>query len=71
MKGLEFPIIGTKVKGLNKKFDVIVANLPQEIVPEDYKKADGFLRKRSDLGLLTRRDEEIANFVERHNKRFF
>ena len=41
-----------------------------EVTPEDYKKADGFLRKRSDLGLLTRRDEEIANFVERHNKRF-
>jgi len=32
---------GNFFAGLNKKFDVIVANLPQEIVPEDYKKAIG------------------------------
>lgn len=39
-----------------------------EVTAADYRQADAFLRTRSDVQLIARRDEEIAAFVERHNQ---
>ena len=41
---------------------------PLEVTAHDYKKADAFIRARSDINIIARRDDEIAKFVERHNK---
>ena len=40
-----------------------------EVTEDDYRQADSFLRQRSDLLLLARRDEEIGEFVAKHNRR--
>lgn len=42
---------------------------PLAVTADDYRKADAFIRKRSDINIIARRDEEIAKFVERHNQK--
>ena len=56
MKGLEFPIIGTKVKGLNKKFDI---NSPdgrkvyfEAKVGDEIKKISKYLNKRTFIAYM-------------------
>ena len=39
-----------------------------EVTAQDYVKADSYLRPRSDLNFLRRRDDEILRFVEKHNR---
>ncbi|MBI4453888.1 ATP-binding protein [Candidatus Woesearchaeota archaeon] len=41
---------------------------PLEVTADDYIKADAFIRARSDINIIARRDDEIAKFVEKHNK---
>lgn len=42
---------------------------PLAVTADDYRKADKFIRTRSDINIIARRDEEIAKFVKRHNQR--
>lgn len=52
-------------------FSHVAEDVPQgiSVTAEDYRKADSFLRTRSDLNLLERRDDEIRTFVEKQNRR--
>jgi SpoVK/Ycf46/Vps4 family AAA+-type ATPase len=45
------------------------SSVPLEVTMDDYMNADRFLRSRSDINLIQKRDEEIGEFIEKHNKR--
>ena len=41
---------------------------PLKVTARDYQRADSFIRERTDVHIIARHDDEIAAFVEKHNR---